>query len=358
MTKKIPVGILGATGMVGQRFVTLLASHPWFEIAIVAASERSAGKTYAEAVAGRWAMPVEIPVAVRGLTVLAVERDMEKICSDIALVFSALDLTKEEIRKIEDAYAARGLAVVSNNSAHRSTEDVPMVMPEVNPHHLEMITVQRKRRGWATGCIAVKPNCSLQCYVPLLLAWKHWEPEAMVVATYQALSGAGKTLASWPEMADNVIPFISGEEEKSEQEPLKILGDIKDGAFVLAKKPIITASCIRVPISDGHLAAVHLKLGKPAEKEELIAALRACNPLRGLHLPSAPDPFITYFEEENRPQTRLDRDLAGGMGIAVGRLREDPLLGWRCAALSHNTIRGAAGGAILVAELMKTRGYV
>lgn len=356
---KIPIGILGATGMVGQRFVSLLTRHPWFEIVALAASERSAGKTYHEAVAGRWYMTEPIAEDVRTMVVQEVERDKREIARRARCVFSALDLSQDAIRRVEEEYAAAGVALVSNNSAHRWTEDVPMIMPEVNPDHLAMIDIQRKRRGWTTGCIVVKPNCSLQSYVPTIMALKEFSVEQIIVSTYQALSGAGKTLESWPEMRDNVIPYIAGEEEKSEKEPMKILGTIEGGAFKLVHTLLISAACIRVPVSNGHMATVSVKLKNRGTKEQLVEAFWGFeNPLRGLGLPSAPEPFLYYFDEENRPQTRLDRDLGGGMAIAVGRVRPDPVLDWKFVALSHNTIRGAAGGAILVAELMAKRGYL
>jgi len=345
--------------MVGQRFVTLLAAHPWFEIVCLAASGRSAGKTYNEAVGDRWVMSNPIPDLVRSIIVHEVEQDKKVIAEKVRVVFSAIDAEKEVIKRIEEEYAAAGVAVVSNNSAHRWTDDVPMIMPEVNPDHLAMIDIQRKRRGWHTGCIAVKPNCSLQSYVPAILALKEFGVEQVMVSTYQALSGAGKTLASWPEMQDNVIPYIGGEEEKSEQEPMKILGVVQEGTFKLATSPVISAACIRVPVSDGHLAAVSVKLKNKGTKEDLIAAFRNFkNPLNGMGLPSAPEPFMYYFDEDNRPQTRLDRELGNGMAISIGRVRPDPVLDWKFVALSHNTIRGAAGGAVLVAELMVKKGYI
>ena len=339
--KKIPVGILGATGMVGQKFISLLKDHPWFEVTIVAASRKSAGKK------------------LGSLTIYSVEDDIDIISQKCRFVFSAIDAEKDLIKKIEGAYAEKGVPVVSNNSAHRWTSDVPMIIPEINGEHLDMILTQQKNRGWAEGFIVVKPNCSLQSYVPLLHAWKDFQPKQVIVSTYQAVSGAGKTLETWPEMADNVIPFIGGEEEKSEKEPAKILGKIKNGKFILENKIKISANCIRVPVSDGHMAAINIKFGKKVSKEKLIEALKDFkNPLAGLGLPSAPEPSLTYFEEENRPQTRLDRDLGNGMAISVGRLREDAVLGWKCVALSHNTIRGAAGGAILTAELLVKKGYI
>lgn len=339
--KKIKVGILGATGMVGQRFISLLKNHPWFEVAVVAASRRSAGKK------------------LGSLTIYSVEDDIEEISKKCSFVFSAINADKDFIKKIEEAYAERGLPVVSNNSAHRWTPDVPMIMPEINGEHLDIIPIQRKNRGWKTGFIIVKPNCSIQSYVPLLHAWKNFNPQKVIVSTYQAISGAGKTFETWPEMIDNVIPYIGGEEEKSEKEPSKVFGEIKKGKFVPKNIPQISANCIRVPVSDGHLATINIKFGKKVSKKQLVKALKNFkNPLDKLNLPSAPKPFLTYFEEENRPQTRLDRDLQGGMGISVGRIREDSVLGWKCVALSHNTIRGAAGGSILNAELLVKKGYI
>ncbi|MEK7129091.1 MAG: aspartate-semialdehyde dehydrogenase [Patescibacteria group bacterium] len=359
VTKKIPVGILGATGMVGQRFISLLENHPWFEVVCVAASEKSAGKTYAEAVEGRWVQKESMPWNIRKLSVRSIENDVEIISNEASFVFSAILAEKEFIKRIEEAYASAGMPVVSNNSAHRWTEDVPMIMPEINPHHLKIIEAQRKNRGWETGFIVTKPNCSIQCYVPLLSAWKKFDPQKVIVSTYQAISGAGKTFETWPEMVDNVIPYIGGEEEKSEREPSKIWAKIKDDKFELASSPKISASCMRVPISDGHMAAINVQFAKKAEKQELIDEIRDFpNPLDALSLPSAPRPFLTYFEEESRPQTRLDRDLHNGMGISVGRLREDPILSWKCVTLSHNMLRGAAGGSILNAELLLKMGYI
>ena len=358
-TKSIRVGILGATGMVGQRFITLLQDHPWFIVTTVAASKRSAGKTYAEAVEGRWSMTASIPATVKELNVYAVEDDLKTIAGEVDFVFCALDAEKEVIRSIEEAYAEAGIPVVSNNSAHRHTEDVPMIMPEVNPHHLDMIPIQQKKRGWSKGFIAVKPNCSIQSYVPALEALKAFGPKQVIVSTYQAISGAGKTFESWPEMVDNINPLIGGEEGKSEQEPMKIWANISNDQFVLAKEPIISAHCIRVPVSDGHFVTVNVSFEKTPTKEELIEALRSYeNPIASLKLPSAPEPFIIYFDEEDRPQTKLDRDLGNGMGVSVGRLRIDPVLGWKFVSLSHNTVRGAAGGAILVAELLQAKGYI
>lgn len=357
--KKIPVVILGATGMVGQRFITLLANHPWFEVVAVAASSQSAGQSYAAAVAGRWCLDVPVPASIAQLTVLDVVVDRMKIIQSARAVFSALNMEATTIRELEEQYAAGGVMVVSNNSAHRWTEDVPMIIPEVNAAHLEMIAEQRRRRGWTTGAIVVKPNCSIQSYVSLLQAWRKFEPQNVVVSTYQAISGAGKTFETWPEMIDNVIPYIGGEEEKSEKEPSKIWAEINNGKFALADMPNISANCIRVPVSDGHMAAINIQFRKEVDKDELVKAINDFqNPLGSLQLPSAPKPFITYFEEDNRPQTRLDRDLLGGMGVSVGRIRKDSVLSWKCVALSHNTLRGAAGGAVLLGELLKAKGYL
>lgn len=357
--KKIPVGILGATGMVGQRFVQLLENHPWFEVAVVAASPRSAGQSYANAVKGRWVMETPIPKNVRNLTVFAVENDMKKITSQVCFVFSALDMEKNDIRRIENAYASLDVPVVSNNSAHRWTDDVPMVIPEINPDHLELIKTQQKNHGWKKGFVVVKPNCSIQSYVPLLTPLMRFGPKKVLVSTFQALSGAGKTLDSWPEMDDNVIPYIGGEEEKSEKEPMKIWGEVKNGKVKLANSMHISATCVRVPVNDGHLATVAVSFTKKPTADQIIDAWKSFdNPIAKLNLPSSPKPFITVFEQNDRPQTHLDRNIGHGMGIAVGRLREDPILDWKFVGLSHNTIRGAAGGAILTAELLKAKGYI
>lgn len=356
--QKIPVGILGATGMVGQRFITLLQKHPYFEVVVVAASPRSAGKKYSEAVEGRWVMEEPIPPSVSDLTVLAVEEDLEKIIPQVKLVFSALDMDKGGIGKVEETYAEKGIAVVSNNSAHRWTKDVPMILPEINPGHLELINVQRKNRGWDKGLIVVKPNCSIQSYVPMLTPLMQFKPTEIIVTTLQAVSGAGKTLENWPETKDNVNPLIPGEEEKSEKEPLRIWGNIENGEIVPADSLKISATCIRVPISDGHMASVAVKFKEKLTNEQIVEAWKNFNPLAEYNLPSAPRPFITYFEEEDRPQTTLDRNLGNGMGIAVGRLREDDILDYKFIGLSHNTIRGAAGGSILTAELLVNKGFL
>jgi len=384
MNNKLRVGILGATGMVGQRFISLLENHPWFNVVVLAASPQSAGKKYEEVMRGRWAMKTPIPENIKKIVVKAVEEDFDKIVKEVDLVFSAIDIDpvrnsspidpsgalragvisngvnkQQIIREIEERYAAAGIAVVSNNSAHRWTEDVPMIMPELNEEHLKIIDIQRKNRGWKKGLLVVKPNCSLQSYLPIIYALKKFGPEVVSVTTLQAISGAGKTFETWSEMVDNCIPFIGGEEEKTEREPLKILGSIKGKKIVPNKNLNISATCIRVACSNGHMASVAVKFKKKPTKEQIIDAIENFkNPLAGLDLPSAPKKFIKYFSEDNRPQTKLDRDYKNGMGITCGRFREDSALGWKFIALSHNTIRGAAGGAILIAELLYKKGYV
>ena len=358
MKKKLRVGVLGATGMVGQRFISLLAEHPWYEVVTVAASPRSAGKTYEEAVGDRWKMQTPMPENVKKLVVMNVN-EVEKVAAGVDFVFSAVDMTKEEIRAIEEAYAKTETPVVSNNSAHRWTPDVPMVIPEVNPEHFQVIEFQKKRLGTKRGFIAVKPNCSIQSYAPVLAAWREFEPYEVVATTYQAISGAGKTFKDWPEMVENIIPYIGGEEEKSEQEPLRILGELKDGVIVKASEPVITCQCIRVPVLDGHTAAVFVKFRKKPTKEQLIEKLRAFSGLpQELELPSAPKQFIQYLEEDNRPQVKLDVDFERGMGVSIGRLREDTVYDYKFVGLSHNTLRGAAGGAVLCAELLTAKGYI
>ena len=358
MEKKLKVGVLGATGMVGQRFIALLENHPWYEVTAVAASPRSAGKTYEEAVGGRWKMTTPMPEGVKNLVVMNVN-EVEKVAAGVDFVFSAVDMTKDEIRAIEDAYAKTETPVVSNNSAHRWTPDVPMVIPEINPEHFKVIEFQKKRLGTTRGFVAVKPNCSIQSYAPVLTAWKEFEPYEVVATTYQAISGAGKTFQDWPEMEGNIIPYIGGEEEKSEQEPLRIWGKIEDGVIVKAQEPKITCQCIRVPVLNGHTAAVFVKFRKKPTKEQLIEKLRAFQGLpQELKLPSAREHFIQYMEEDNRPQVTLDVDYERGMGISVGRLREDSIYDWKFIGLSHNTVRGAAGGAILCAELLTAQGYI
>ena len=358
MEKKLRVGILGATGMVGQRFISLLENHPWFEVTTVAASPRSAGKTYEEAVGGRWKMTTPMPEKVKNLVVMNVN-DVDAVSKIVDFVFSAVDMTKEEILAIEEAYAKTETPVVSNNSAHRWTPDVPMVIPEINPDHFEVIKFQKQRLGTTRGFIAVKPNCSIQSYTPALSAWREFEPYEVVATTYQAISGAGKTFKDWPEMVENVIPYIGGEEEKSEQEPLRIWGEIKDGVIVKASEPKITCQCIRVPVLNGHTAAVFVKFRKKPTKEELIDHLVKFSGLpQELKLPSAPKQFIQYLEEDNRPQVSLDVDYENGMGISVGRIREDSIYDYKFVGLSHNTVRGAAGGAVLCAELLTAQGYI
>jgi aspartate-semialdehyde dehydrogenase len=356
--EKFKVGILGATGMVGQRFISLLENHPWFEVVAVAASPRSAGKSYEEAVGDRWKMTTPMPEGVRKLTVLNVN-EVEKVASLVDFVFSAVDMTKDEIKAIEEAYAKTETPVVSNNSAHRWTPDVPMVVPELNPEHFAVIESQKKRLGTKKGFIVVKPNCSIQSYTPMLHALKEFEPTVVVATTYQAISGAGKTFKDWPEMVDNVIPYIGGEEEKSEQEPLRIWGKVENGQIVKAETPVITTQCIRVPVSDGHTAAVFVSFKKKPTKEQILERWKNFKGLpQEMDLPSAPKQFITYFEEDNRPQAKLDRDSEKGMGVFAGRLREDKVYDWKFVGLSHNTKRGAAGGAILSAELLVAQKYI
>ena len=358
MDKKLKVGVLGATGMVGQRFISILADHPWYEVVTVAASPRSAGKTYEEAVGGRWKMDTPMPEGVKKLVVMNVN-EVEKVAAGVDFVFSAVDMSKEEIKAIEEAYAKAETPVVSNNSAHRWTPDVPMVVPEINPEHFEVIEFQKKRLGTTRGFIAVKPNCSIQSYAPVLTAWKEFEPYEVVATTYQAISGAGKTFKDWPEMEGNIIPYIGGEEEKSEQEPLRLWGQIEDGVIVKAAEPVITCQCIRVPVLNGHTAAVFVKFRKKPTKEELIDRMVNFSGLpQKLALPSAPKQFIQYLEEDNRPQVTLDVDFENGMGISVGRLREDTVYDYKFVGLSHNTLRGAAGGAVLCAELLTAQGYI
>ncbi|MBQ1493237.1 MAG: aspartate-semialdehyde dehydrogenase [Blautia sp.] len=358
MSEKLRVGILGATGMVGQRFISLLENHSWFEVVTLAASARSAGKTYEEAVGARWKMDTPMPEAVKKLVVMNVA-EVEKVAATVDFVFSAVDMSKDEIRAIEEAYAKTETPVVSNNSAHRWTPDVPMVVPEINPEHFEVIASQKERLGTKRGFIAVKPNCSIQSYAPALNAWKAFEPTEVVVTTYQAISGAGKTFKDWPEMEHNIIPFISGEEEKSEKEPLRIWGKVENGQIVPATSPKITCQCVRVPILNGHTAAVFVRFAKKPTKEQLIAALREYKGLpQELSLPSAPKQFIQYLEEDNRPQVALDVNYEHGMGVSIGRLREDSMYDFKFIGLSHNTVRGAAGGAILCAEALKAKGYI
>lgn len=358
MEKKLRVGIVGGTGMVGQRFLALLDGHPFFDVKVIAASTRSAGQTYEKAVEGRWKMSTPIPEAVKDLMVMDASK-VEEVASLVDFVFCAVDMKKDEIKALEEAYAKTETPVVSNNSAHRWTPDVPMVIPEINDSHLSVIEAQKKRLGTTKGFIAVKPNCSIQSYVPMLSALLEFEPTTVIASTYQAISGAGKTFKEWPEMIDNVIPYIGGEEEKSEQEPLRIWGTVENGEIVKAASPVITTQCIRVPVADGHLATVFVSFKKKPTKEQILEAWKNYKGKpQDLNLPSAPAQFITYFEEDNRPQTQLDRDTENGMGVCVGRLREDVVYDYKFVGLSHNTVRGAAGGAVLIAELLTAEGYI
>lgn len=358
MSNKLKVGILGATGMVGQRFISLLENHPWFEVTTLAASPRSAGKSYEEAVGGRWKMTTPMPEAVKSMVVKNVN-EVEDVAKTVDFVFSAVDMSKDEIKKIEEDYAKTETPVVSNNSAHRWTPDVPMVVPEINPAHFDVIEFQKKRLGTTRGFVAVKPNCSIQSYAPCLAAWKEFEPVEVVATTYQAISGAGKTFKDWPEMEGNVIPYIGGEEEKSEQEPLRVLGKVEDGVIKKADAPKITCQCIRVPVLNGHTAAVFIKFAKKPTKEQLIEKLVNFSGIpQELELPSAPKQFIQYLEEDNRPQVREDVDYENGMGVSIGRLREDSIYDYKFVGLSHNTVRGAAGGAVLCAETLKAKGFI
>ena len=362
MDKKLKVGILGGTGMVGQRFISLLENHPWFEVVAIAASPRSAGKKYEDAIGGRWKMTTPMPEAVKNIIVEDVS-NVEEVASKVDFVFSAVDMSKDEIKKIEEEYAKTETPVVSNNSAHRWTPDVPMVVPELNPEHLEVIESQKKRLGTTRGFIAVKPNCSIQSYTPALHALKKagYEPKTVVATTYQAISGAGKTFKDWPEMEGNIIPFIGGEEEKSEQEPLRIWGHIENGEIVKADGPVITTQCIRVPVLNGHTAAVFVTFekGKKPSKEEIIRVWREYSGVpQELKLPSAPEHFIQYLEDDNRPQVSMDVDYENGFGVSMGRLREDTVFDYKFVGLSHNTVRGAAGGAVLTAELLTAKKYI
>ena len=358
MDQKLKVGILGGTGMVGQRFISLLENHPWYEVTTIAASPRSAGKTYEEAVGGRWKMQTPMPEAVKNIVVMNVN-EVEKVASQVDFVFSAVDMSKEEIRAIEDEYAKTETPVVSNNSAHRWTPDVPMVVPEIDPEHFEVIEAQKKRLGTKKGFVAVKPNCSIQSYAPALFALKEFGPKEVVATTYQAISGAGKTFKDWPEMVENVIPYIGGEEEKSEQEPLKLFGKVVGDHIEKAELPVITTQCVRVPVLDGHTAAVFVNFEKKPTKEQIIECWRNYKGLpQELNLPSAPKQFIQYMEEDNRPQVKEDVNFENGMGISMGRLREDKIYDYKFIGLSHNTVRGAAGGAILCAELLTAQGYI
>ncbi len=360
MDQKLKVGILGGTGMVGQRFISLLENHPWFEVTTIAASSRSAGKRYEDAIGDRWKIDIPMPEAVKDIIVMNVN-EVEKVAAQVDFVFSAVDMTKEEIRAIEEAYAKTETPVVSNNSAHRWTPDVPMVVPEINPEHMKVIEYQKKRLGTTRGFIAVKPNCSIQAYSPALTAWREFEPYEVVATTYQAISGAGKTFKDWPEMVGNIIPYIGGEEEKSEKEPLRLWGSVDPvkGEIVPASLPVITCQCVRVPVLNGHTAAVFVKFREKPTKQQLIDALvNFSGQPQELNLPSAPKHYIQYLEEENRPQVALDVDYENGMGVSIGRLREDTVYDWKFIGLAHNTIRGAAGGAVLCAELLTAKGYI
>lgn len=358
MANKQKVGVLGATGMVGQRFVSLLADHPWFELVAVAASPSSAGKRYAEAVAGRWTMPGAVPARAAEL-VVGDASDVARVAGAVDFVFCAVDMPKEATAKLEEDYARAETPVVSNNSAHRWTPDVPMMIPEINGDHAAILEAQRKRLGTRRGFVTAKPNCSLQSYVPAIHPLRSFGPTQIAVCTYQALSGAGKTLESWPEMVDNVIPFIKGEEEKSETEPLKIWGSIQGGQIVKAAAPVISAQCLRVPVSDGHMAAVSLSFERKPSREQILSAWHEFSGRpQKLGLPSAPKPFLRYLDADDRPQTRLDRDAGNGQAVTIGRLRPDHVFAWRFVSLSHNTVRGAAGGAVLTAELLTADGYL
>ena len=358
MSEKLKVAVLGATGMVGQRFITILENHPWFEVAVVAASPRSAGKTYEESVGDRWKMEVPMPETIKKLIIKDVT-NVKEVTEGVDFVLSAVNMSKDEIKAIEEEYAKTETPVVSNNSAHRWTPDVPMMVPEINPEHADVIEFQRKRLGTQRGFIAVKPNCSIQSYAPALSAWREFGPYEVVATTYQAISGAGKNFKEWPEMEGNIIPFISGEEEKSEMEPLRIWGHIENGVIVPATSPLITCQCIRVPVLYGHTAAAFVRFKKKVSKEELIEKLVTFKGKpQELQLPSAPKQFIQYLEDDNRPQIALDVNYEGGMGISIGRLREDTLYDYKFVGLSHNTLRGAAGGAVECAELLKALGYI
>ena len=359
MKEQYKVAVIGATGMVGQRFLTLLENHPWFQVTALAASSRSAGRTYEEAAGSRWAMKTPIPPRVKNMTVMDAVKDAEAIASQVDFAFCAVDMKKDEIRALEERYAKAECPVMSNNSAHRGTPDVPMIIPEINAHHAQVIEAQKARLGTKRGFIAVKSNCSLQSYVPALHPLMKFGVKNVLACTYQAISGAGKTFESWPEMLDNVIPYIGGEEEKSEREPLKIWGKVEGGRIVDASSPAITTQCLRVPVSDGHMAAVFVSFEQKPSMEEIKAAWASFSgePQR-LNLPLAPKQFLHYFEEADRPQTRLDRDLERGMAVSIGRLRPDTQYDYKFVCLSHNTLRGAAGGGVLMAELLAAQGYL
>ena len=357
--EKYQVGVVGATGMVGQRFITLLAGHPWFKLKVVAASARSAGKRYADAVGAKWAMDGPIPDCAKDLVVMDATADVDAIAAKVDFVFCAVDMKKDEIKALEERYAKAECPVVSNNSANRWTPDVPMVIPEVNPDHIKVIEAQRKRLGTKRGFIAVKSNCSIQSYVPALSPLRQFGITKVLACTYQAISGAGKTFETWPEMVDNLIPYIGGEEEKSEQEPLKVWGTVEDGVIKTAASPAITAQCLRVPVSNGHTAAVFVSFEKKPTEEEMKSIWASFQGrAQELELPTAPKQFLRYFEEPDRPQARLDRELEGGMAVSVGRLRPDTQYDYKFVSLSHNTLRGAAGGGVLLAELLCAEGYI
>lgn len=359
MKENYKVGIIGATGMVGQRFITLLHNHPWYTIEVLAASPRSAGKKYIDAVGKKWAMDEEIPSSVADMVVMDASGDIEKIASMVDFVFCAVDMKKDEIRALEEAYAKAECPVVSNNSAHRHTPDVPMIIPEINPEHAEIINAQKKRLGTKRGFVAVKSNCSLQSYVPALHPLMKFGVTKCLATTYQAISGAGKTFETWPEMVDNMIPYIGGEEEKSEIEPLKIWGKIDGDKIVDATSPSITTQCLRVPVSNGHMAAVFVSFKDKPSIEEIKKAWKDYSgEPQALQLPHAPKQFLHYFEENDRPQTKSERNLEGGMAVSIGRLREDTQYDYKFVCLSHNTLRGAAGGAVLMAELLTAKGYM
>ncbi len=358
MDKKLKVGILGGTGMVGQRFITLLDNHPWFEVVALGASERSSGRTYEEAVNGRWKLDIPMPEKVKNINVKNVN-EIAKFKDEVDMVFCAVDMKKDEIKALEEQYAKAEIPVISNNSAHRWTDDVPMIIPEINPEHAAIIEKQRKRLGTSKGFIAVKSNCSLQSYVPPIHALMKFGPEKVLACTYQAISGAGKVFSDWPEILDNVIPYIGGEEDKSENEPLKIWGKIEGDKIVKSAGPKISAQCYRVPVSDGHMAAVYASFKNKPSIDEMIDCWKSFKGrAQQLKLPSAPEHFLTYMDQPDRPQTNIDRNVEKGMGICVGRLREDILFDYKFVCLSHNTIRGAAGGGVLMAELLKAEGYL
>ncbi|MCI1956370.1 MAG: aspartate-semialdehyde dehydrogenase [Oscillospiraceae bacterium] len=357
--KQYHVGIIGATGMVGQRFATLLANHPWFQVAVLAASSRSAGKTYEEALGNRWQMSTPIPEDMKNMVVLDAERDRKKIAESVDFVFCAINMEKQKTRELEEAYAKAECPVISNNSANRGVPDVPMIIPEINPDHAQVIETQRRRFGTKRGFIAVKSNCSIQSYVPAVTPLLNLGVTKVLACTYQAISGAGKTFRTWPEMVDNLIPFIGGEEGKSENEPMKVWGHVENGVVVNAAVPDITTQCLRVPVSDGHTAAVFVSMEKKVPMDEIIARWEnfSGEPQK-LNLPSAPKQFLHYFREDDRPQARLDRNLENGMAISIGRLRPDSQYDYKFVSLSHNTLRGAAGGGVLMAELLCSKGYL